>query len=76
MLHTAHVHTSLCDPQDAAPAAHCDKCRGEIYSGETMSLWDGKWLCPDCFKSAIESLLSENPRQLALELNLDMRVCE
>lgn len=78
MFPTAYIHTTPTDPQDAVTVAICGnrKCRGEVYSGETMYLWEGVWLCPDCFKSAVESLLSENPRQLALELDLDMRVYE
>lgn len=67
-----NVLSPLRDPQDAIPSSTCEKCRGEVYSGETMYLWEGTWLCPDCFKSAIEKLLEADPRQLALELNLEM----
>ena len=48
------------------------KCRQEVYHGEARYLWEGRWLCPDCFKSAVEGALNEHPEQLAFELGLDV----
>lgn len=67
--------TPFRDPQDADPVDLCGsrRCRGEIYPGETMYLYEDRWLCPDCFKAEIEKLLSRDERTLALALGLDMR---
>lgn len=60
------------DAQQEPAAAYCDKCRQEVYHGEARYLWEGRWLCPDCFKSAVEGALNEHPEQLAFELGLDV----
>lgn len=49
------IESPLRDPQDALPAAWCDKCRQEIYHGETRYRWEGQWLCPECFRDALNS---------------------
>ena len=58
----------LRDTQQETPAAWCERCRQEVYSGETMYRWEGQWLCPECFREAIERT---SLAQLALELRLD-----
>lgn len=59
---------SLYDSQTAPAAAYCDKCRQEVYHGEARYLWEGRWLCPECFRAAIDRT---SLAQLALELRLD-----
>lgn len=63
----------LRDSQDASPAAHCDKCGGEVYNNETMFLSDGKWLCSDCFRAEIESILESNPGFIADALMMEYK---
>lgn len=60
---------SLYDSQTAPAAAYCDKCRQEVYHGEARYLWEGRWLCPDCFRAALESA---DLIQLAFELGLEV----
>lgn len=60
---------SLYDSQTAPAAAYCDKCRQEVYHGEARYLWEGRWLCPDCFRAALESA---DLGQIALELGLEV----
>lgn len=60
---------SLYDSQTASAAAYCDKCRQEVYHGEARYLWEGHWLCPDCFRAALESA---DLSQLAVELGLEV----
>jgi hypothetical protein len=40
-------------------------CGDEVYEGENIYEWNGKTLCPDCFKSAINELSAE---ELAVRL--------
>lgn len=61
----------LRDTQADSPVAHAD-CGHEIYHGEFMAEWEGKMLCPDCFRSAVERALRENPAQVALEMGLEV----
>lgn len=68
--------SSMFDPmdrQDRPTAAACARCRGEIYPGETAYLYEGRWLCPDCFKAEIEKILRQDPRTLALALGLELQ---
>lgn len=60
---------NLYDSQTAPAAAYCDKCRQEVYHGEARYLWEGRWLCPDCFRAALESA---DLGQIALELGLEV----
>lgn len=64
--------TPLRDAQAAPAAAYCEKCAQEVYSGECRYLWCGRWLCPDCFRAAVKSALQEDPRQVALEMGVDV----
>ena len=60
---------NLYDSQTAPAAAYCDKCRQEVYHGEARYLWEGRWLCPDCFRASLESA---DLGQIALELGLEV----
>lgn len=60
----------LRDAQAEPHAAVCSRCGGEVYSGETMFLWESEWVCIDCFKAGVESLLNTNPEQVDLEMSL------
>ena len=62
---------ALRDAQEEAPAAHGD-CGHEIYSGEFLAEWEGKMLCPDCWKKAVMAELREAPLQIALEMQLNV----
>ena len=66
------MRNPLRDQQNAEPRAHCDRCGGEVYESETMFLSEGKWLCPDCFRAEIESMLN-TPLLLADALMIDYR---
>lgn len=61
------------DSQDTMPAARCGRCGGEVYKNETMFLSEGKWLCPDCFRAEIESILRNSPARLADALLMEHR---
>ena len=63
----------LRDSQGAAPAARCGRCGGEVYKNERMFRSDGKWLCIDCFRAEIESMLRSNPVFLADVLLMEHR---
>lgn len=39
----------LADRQAVPPGRLCDRCRGEIYSGELYHCIDGFNICADCF---------------------------
>lgn len=59
----------LRDVQDEAPVCTAD-CGHEIYPGECRFTWEGRWLCPDCFKEAVEQAVRSDPAQVALEMGL------
>lgn len=60
---------NLYDSQTSPAAAYCDKCRQEVYHGEARYLWEGRWLCPDCFRAALESA---DLGQISFELGLEV----
>lgn len=60
------------DRQDSSPAGACPRCGGEVWSGEILYRWEGRPVCEDCLKAAVSALLEEDPRQVALEMGLDM----
>ena len=62
----------LRDIQMEAPAAFCEKCRQEVYHGEARYQWEGRWLCPDCFRAAVSKALEEYPEQVAREMGLEV----
>ena len=59
----------LRDAQDKLPAAWGD-CGHEIYHGEFLGEWEGRMLCPDCWKKAVKRAVDETPCQVALEMQL------
>ena len=61
----------LRDAQDETPAAYCHRCGGEVWWEEYRVRWNGKWICPDCFRAEVERMLDEEPKQLADALQLD-----
>ena len=63
------IKPALRDEQQEPPAAWCDKCRQEVYHGEARYRWEGQWLCPDCFRAALEAA---DLGQLALEMGLEV----
>ena len=58
------------DPQQEAPAAFCRRCRGEVYRGETLYFWEGRPICPDCFRLEVQRLLDTSPLLLAQDLGV------
>ena len=69
------VRHPLRDPQSEPPAALCQGCLGEIYREESSFFWEGRWLCPDCFRAAVLRLLDTSPLLLAQDLGVDTRRC-
>lgn len=67
------VRHPLRDPQAQPPAAVCRRCLGEIYREECSFLWEGRWLCPDCFRAAVLGLLDTSPTLLAQDLGVEIR---
>ena len=53
-------------------SAYCEKCRQEVYHGEARFQWEGRWLCPDCFRAAVNKALRDCPEQVALEMGLEV----
>ena len=62
------------DRQQEPPAAHCENhhCQQEVYHGEARFQWDGRMLCPDCFRAAVTKALRDSPEQVALEMGLEV----
>lgn len=60
------------DRQQDNPVSECEKCRQEVYHGEARFQWEGRWLCPDCFRAAVNKALSDCPEQVALEMGLEV----
>lgn len=65
------IRDPLRDAQDEEAVAK-DFREHEIYQDETTYIWEGKELCVDCFQDAVRLLLEENPRQIALEMGIEM----
>ena len=61
------------DAQDRPPLAYCERCQGEIWSDQPVFLWKHKWICLDCFKSAINALLEDDPVMLAYEMQIEVK---
>lgn len=61
----------LRDVQDACPAAYDDD-GNEIYHGETTFHWEGREVCRETFVEAVSRLLREDPRQVALEMGVEV----
>lgn len=70
------IHTNpYREAQEEPAAAWCQRCKQEIYTGEQKYLWEGKWVCEDCLRAAVERMLRESPAQLALEMGLEVERC-
>lgn len=61
------------DRQEEVPAALCRRCGGEVYRGELLYYWEGRPICPDCFRLAVQRLLDTSPALLAQDLGVDTR---
>lgn len=59
------------DRQEEVPAALCRRCGGEVYRGELLYYWEGRPICPDCFRLAVQRLLDTSPALLARDLGVD-----
>lgn len=57
------------------PATVAD-CGHDLWKGDFMAEWEGKMLCPDCWKAAVSKMLKESPTQIAIEMGLDLEVIE
>ena len=40
--------------------------------GEARFQWEGRWLCPDCFRAAVNKALNDCPEQVAQEMGLEV----
>lgn len=73
---TCGLRHPLRDVQQDPPRGHCEKCRGEIYEGETVYVWDGKRICPDCLENEVMRWLRVDPKGLAYALGADVEEIE
>ena len=60
------------DAQDRNPVFFCNRCQGEVWHEEPIFKWTEQWICLDCFKSAVNKLLEDDPVLLAYEMNLEV----
>lgn len=74
-MHTGTVglRPALRDEQQERPVGLCPGCQGEVWRGEQLTAWEGRWLCPDCFEEGVADWLRGAPGQLARALGLDVR---
>ena len=56
---------------DCRPVAQ-GGCGHEVYCGEFLAEWEGKMLCPECWRAAVERALRDNPIQIAMEMQLEV----
>ena len=68
---TTGLHNPTRDIQQDTPACYCKRCKGEVYSGETVYAWEGKQICSDCFKAVVTAWLKEAPREVAAALEIE-----
>ena len=68
---TPGILNPLQDAQQATPACYCERCKGEVYSGETVYAWEGKQICSDCFKAVVTAWLKEAPGAVAAALEIE-----
>ena len=60
------------DAQDRPSVSKCQQCKGEMWHGEPLFCWDGKWVCLECFKDHVKAMLDRDPSLLALEMGVDV----
>ena len=54
----------LRDSQRDRPAARCGRCRGEVYRGEPMYAFEGRYLCSDCLEALFTCLTTREKAAL------------
>lgn len=69
-MYITTARNPLRDAQSEAPAAFCEDCQGEVYSGEHLYLWESKRICSDCLARKVNRMLRESPVLLAEELGV------
>lgn len=60
------------DAQERSPVTICSSCKGEIWHNEPVFCWDGNWVCLDCFRDKVKSMLEDDPVLLAYEMQLEV----
>lgn len=68
---TPGILNPLRDAQQDMPACYCKRCKGEVYSGETVFTWQGKKICSDCIKVVVTAWLEEAPHEVAAALEIE-----
>lgn len=58
-------------PPEEKNVTYCEDCENEHYAGESLYLWDGKWLCSECVK---DDLLRMSAEAIVEELELKKKV--
>ena len=38
---------------------YCKECQGEVYEGEILYCWEGKWICKDCLLEKVQVLIDQ-----------------
>lgn len=74
MSKAQRIRPALRDEQDSAPVGWCGRCAGEIYEGERVYNWEGRDICPDCFRAVIGRWLQEDTGGLAAALEVVTRM--
>ena len=69
----SEIRVPLRDTQQEEPVCTCGQCGGEVYRGESLFEWQGKWVCVDCFQSELNCWLVRSPEQAARELGFACR---
>ena len=67
---TPGLKPALRDEQDAKVVCWCRRCGGEVYEEETLYVWDGKRVCPDCFKECVKDWLDKSSNEVADALGI------
>lgn len=57
-------HPWLRDSQQDRPSARCGRCRGEVYRGERMYAFEGRFLCSDCMESLFGAMTTREKAAL------------
>lgn len=70
---TPGLRLPLEDGQSRRPACFCAHCAGELYPGETGYVWEGRQICPDCFRLEVNRWLEEAAREVAWALGVETR---
>lgn len=68
---TVGLRSPLTDLQVEEPVCWCGRCKGEVYSGESVFRWEKQRICADCFKHAVAAWLEESPLEVAGELSVE-----